>query len=134
MQKKWIRLLFRRRVAVVLSLLLQIALMIFMVYSSSQTYQWIQYSLTLVSVLAVLHIIATGARSGTKLLWSVMILTFPLFGGLLYLMVQLQGVTMAFRRRLAVTEKKMQPHFEQDEKTDEKLEEQWATYANQYNY
>lgn len=134
MQKKWIRLLFRRRVAVVLSLLLQIALMTFMVYSSSVTYQWIQHSLTLISTLAVLHIISTGARSGTKLLWSVMILTFPLFGGLLYLMVRLQGVTMTFRRQLSATEKKMQPFFAQDTKTYKQLEKKWPTYANQYDY
>ncbi|MBE7035694.1 MAG: cardiolipin synthase [Ruminococcaceae bacterium] len=134
MQKKWIRLLFRRRVAVVLSLLLQVILMIFMVYSSSRTYHWIHQGLTLISTVTVLHIISTGARSGTKLLWSVIILTFPLFGGLLYLMVELQGFTMSFKRRLSATEQVMEPHFVQDVKTYKQLSAKWPVYANQYSY
>lgn len=134
MQKKWIRLLFRRRVAVILSLLLQVTLMIFMVYSSSQTYQWIQYGLTLISTVAVLHIISTGARGSNKLLWSIEILLFPLFGGLLYLMVQLQGFTMAFKKRFLAAEKMTKPYFEQEKETLQEMENNMAAYSNQYKY
>ncbi len=134
MQKKWIRMLLRRRVAVFISLLLQAGLMVFMVYSSGHTYQWMYYALNGISLIAVLNIISTGARSSTKLLWSVVILLFPLFGGLLYLMVELQGFTMAFKKQLKSAEKAMKPYFKQDEETLKEMEENLAAYSNQYKY
>lgn len=121
MQKKWIRMLFRRRVAVIFSLVLQIFLMVLMVYSSSRTYHWMYYLLNVISAAAVLHIISTGERSSYKLLWSIIILIFPLFGGLLYLMVQVQGFTMLFRKQLEQAEKKSSPYFMQDAETEHRL-------------
>ncbi len=134
MQKKWIRILLRRRVAVVFSLLLQASLMVFMVYSSGYAYQWMYYVLNIVSLVVVLNIISTSARSGTKLLWSFTILLFPLFGGLLYLMVELQGFTMAFKKRLKNAEKKTAPYYVQDADTMESLRNAALLYENQYNY
>ena len=100
MGKKWARNLLRRRVFVILLLLLQIALMVGAVYNSGQTYRWVYNGLNMISILVVLHVISTGRRSTYKLLWAVTILSFPLFGGLLYVLIQLQDFTMSFKKRL----------------------------------
>ncbi len=134
MQKKWVRMLFRRRVAVISSLLLQILLMVFMLYSSSQTYQWMYYLLYVISAAAVLHIISTGERATYKLLWSITIFMFPLFGGLLYLMVRVQGLTMAFRRRLQAAESKARAYYVQDEKTEAALLTEKPAYCGSYRF
>lgn len=113
MQKKWVRMLFRRRVAVIVMLLLQAALMAYMIYSSSRTYKWIYYTLYVMSLVVVLYVISTGSRSSSKLLWSVILLSFPLFGGLLYLLIKWQGLTAVFKRRLAAAQtegQKALPH------------------------
>lgn len=114
MHKKWFRLLFRRRVFVILLLLLQIALMVMAVYNSGQAYQWIYNSLSLLSVLMVLHVISRAKRGPYKLLWSVTLLAFPLFGGLMYLMVRYQGLTMSFKKRLMRAEESLKSCFMQE--------------------
>ena len=134
MQKKWVQLLLRRRVYVIASLLLQIALMIFMVYSSSQTYRWIYNVLYLVSLAVVLHVISNVKRSPYKLLWSVVVLSFPLFGGLLYLMVRLQGMTMGFKKQLAKAQVATKPYRGADPAVAEAMQRDFPEYAPQCHY
>ncbi len=134
MQKKWVQLLLRRRVYVIVSLLLQIALMIFMVYSSSQAYRWIYNALYLVSLAVVLHVISNVKRSPYKLLWSVVVLSFPLFGGLLYLMVRFQGMTMGFKKQLAKAQVATKSYREADPKVAEAMQRDFPEYAPQCHY
>ena len=134
MKKKWFRLLFRRRVFVIFLLILQVALMVMTIYSSSQTYQWISNLLSLLSVVVVLHVISTAKRAPYKLLWSVVILTFPLFGGLMYLMVRLQGMTMAFKKHLGRAEAALKPRFMPSSAVKEAFLELHPDYANQCRY
>ncbi len=134
MQKKWFRLLFRRRVFVIFLLLLQVALMVTTIYSSSQTYQWIYNLLSLLSVFVVLHVISTARRAPYKLLWSVMLLAFPLFGGLMYLMVRFQGVTMAFKKHLKRAEEGLAPCFVQSSAAKEAFLQEHPEHSKQCRY
>lgn len=134
MQKKWFRLVFRRRVFVILLLMLQIFLMGATIYSSGKTYQWIYNALSVLSVVVVLNVISSGKRTPYKLLWAVIILAFPLFGGLMYLMVRLQGVTMTFRRDLARAEASLKPHFLQSSTIKESFKATCPGYINHCNY
>jgi len=134
MHRKWFRLIFRQRVFVILMLLLQLALMGFMVYSSSQTYKWIHYSLCLVSAIVLLHIISSGKRPAYKLIWSITILLFPLFGGLFYLFVDLQTLTPGFRRSFSAAEKAAAPFRKQDEATFSALQEAAPDYGAQAHF
>lgn len=132
MQKKWVRMLFRRRVAVIVMLLLQAALMAYMVYSSSRTYKWIYYTLYVMSLVVVLYVISTGSRSSSKLLWSVIILSFPLFGGLLYLLIKWQGFTAVFKRRLAAAQAEGQKALPRNSQSA--LQQVPPAYARQAHY
>lgn len=134
MQKKWVRMLFRRRVAVIFMLVLQAALMVYMVYSSSRTYKGLYYFLYVMSLVVVLYVISTGSRSSSKLLWSVTILSFPLFGGLLYLLVKWQGFTTSFKRRLAEANEASKPLLQQDKTVLFAMEEAAPDYARQSYY
>ncbi len=134
MQKKWVRMLFRRRVAVILMLLLQIALMTYMIYSSSRTYKWLYYSLYVMSLGVVLYVISTGNRSSSKLLWAVTILSFPLFGGLLYLLIKWQGVTASFKRRLSTANAAVQAALKQNGGDEMPLCDIAPAYARQAQY
>ncbi len=134
MQKKWVRMVFRRRVAVIFLLLLQIALMVAMVYSSSQAYRWIYNGLTVISIGVVLHVISSASRALYKLLWSITVLSFPLFGGLLYLMVRLQGFTMAFKKRLRESEKTVVQSFATEPAVSEAFQGEHPAYRHQAHY
>ncbi len=134
MDHKWVRILLRRRVFVVFSLLLQIALMISMVYSSGQTYRWVYALLNITSVLVVLHVISTGSRASYKLLWAVTILTFPLFGGLLYVMVRWQGFTMSFKKRLKEASRRISSFRKENPALAEELAKEHPAYVKQSRY
>lgn len=134
MGKKWVRILFRRRVFVVLLLLLQIALMTFMVYSSGQTYRWIYNLLNLMSLLVVLHIISAAKRASYKLLWSVMILSFPLFGGLLYVLVRWQDFAMVFKKHLQKAEESARPYRKENPEMSAVLKKEFPDYEKQCYY
>ncbi len=134
MQKKWFRLLFRRRVFVILLLLLQIALMVATVYNSSLTFQWIYNFLCIISFGVVLYVISTTRRGPYKLIWAVMILSFPLFGGLLYLLVRFQGMTMTFKKRLTSAEARMKLRNGENRDAEQAFEQAFPAYVNQAKY
>ncbi|MBE7041477.1 MAG: cardiolipin synthase [Ruminococcaceae bacterium] len=134
MQKKWFRLLFRRRVFVIFLLLLQVALMVTTIYSSSQTYQWIYNCLSLLSVFVVLHVISRAKRAPYKLLWSVVLLAFPLFGGLMYLMVRYQGLTMAFKKQIKRAETALAPCLIQSSSVKEAFLQEHPEHGKQCRY
>ncbi len=134
MQKKWVRMVFRRRVTVIFLLLLQIAFMVAMIYSSSQTYRWVYNVLSVISLGVVLYVISSPSRALYKLLWSITILSFPLFGGLLYLMVRLQGFTMAFKKRLRLSEQSVTESFSTEPEILEQFSGQYPAYQHQAHY
>ncbi|MBQ2696263.1 MAG: cardiolipin synthase [Clostridia bacterium] len=134
MQKRWVQLLLRQRVFVVLMLLLQVGLMVMMVYSSSQTYRWVYNLLNIMSLVVVLHVISTGTRASYKLLWSIVILLFPLFGGLMYLLIRLQGMTITLRNRLETAEKSLNLLLARNPEVQERFLKEYPEYAGQCRY
>ena len=134
MQKRWARLLLRRRVFVIALLALQVGLMVMMVYSSSQAYRWLYNLLNVISLMVVLHVISTGSRASYKLLWSVIILSFPLFGGLLYLMIRFQSLTVKLKKRLQTAEQNLHLLLQRDPAVWEQFIEEYPEYSGHCHY
>ena len=101
MDKRWFRNLFTRRIFVVILLLIQAALFVFIINSSSRVSGIVGAALSIISILVALYIIGQPDKMPYKLTWIFVILALPVFGGLLYLMCQFQGNTRLTRRRLA---------------------------------
>ena len=99
--KKWFRALFRRRMFVVFLLLLQIILIGYIIFRGSGSFI-IGSILTIISLLVSLHIVAKEDKGAYKLTWVFIILVFPLFGGLLYLLFKLQSSTRKFSKELDI--------------------------------
>lgn len=72
--------------------------------------------LTLISICTVIYIINGRKNPAYKLIWSVIILLFPVFGGLMYLSASLQSSTYLFKKKAAKAEFVTEKHFVQDEK------------------
>lgn len=98
MKKRWLHVLLFRRFIVVLLLLLQAYVLIEIVTSRSHASAMANVALTVVSFLAVLHIISEKEKGGFKLAWVFLILLFPVFGGLFYLLFCYQTDTKRFSR------------------------------------
>ena len=106
MGQKWFRILFRRRILVVLLLLLQAWLLVHIINNGSQASVLFGWILTAISFCVVLGIISKKDKGAFKLMWVFQILLFPVFGGLFYLLFTFQSSTKRFSKRVASTEYK----------------------------
>ena len=93
MRKKWFRALFRRRLAVITLLIVQMLFLGWLIISTSHIADWIPYALTLVSIVVVIYIVSRDENTAYKLTWIVQVLAFPIFGGLFYLLFKFQSST-----------------------------------------
>ncbi len=109
MNQKWFRPLLQRRFFVILLLLLQLGVIVYTAVSGSVASQLVSEGLTLLSIVVCLYIVSHGGTGGYKLIWIFMILMFPVFGGLLYLLLAFQSTTRILSRNSARTEAKAKP-------------------------
>ena len=93
MKKRWFYRLFRRRLMVSILIVLQAAFLAWLIASGSALSHGINRALRLLSLLSVLYIVSRSGTGSFKTLWVILILTFPIFGGLLYLLIRLQSAT-----------------------------------------
>ena len=99
-KKKWFRALLRHRLFIVLLLFLQIALLALFLLDRSLTSEFVGYALTISSIIIALYIIANQDRPAYKLTWVFLILVFPIFGGLFYLLFRLQTHSKKLRGKM----------------------------------
>ncbi|MGM9588863.1 MAG: cardiolipin synthase [Faecousia sp.] len=111
MKRKWFRALFRRRVLIILLLVLQFVCFGYLIASGSQVSTALDHILRVISVMTVLHVVSMKDKGGYKTAWVVLILVFPLFGGLLYLMFNFQSSTRHFASAIKCSEEKAAPLF-----------------------
>lgn len=98
-EKGWIRKLFRQRFIVAVALILQVVILIYTITSRSQTSQLFGMLMEIVSFVVSLYVAFQPGKTVYKVSWIILILAFPLFGGMLYLLLYLQ--TMNERRYAA---------------------------------
>ena len=111
MNQRWFRALFRRRALVIALLLIQIAFVGMLIFTGSQAFQWINGVLRIVSFLAALYIVSKKDKGAYKTAWIFLILTFPLFGGLMYLLVHSQATTRWVAKEMRRSEEKAAPLY-----------------------
>lgn len=108
--KKWFRDLFRRRMFVAFLILLQFLLIFYFIISGSNSIV-INILLKLISILVALHIVAKKDKSAYKLTWIFLILLFPVFGGLFYLLFKFQSSTRIFSKKIDIIDEQSQELF-----------------------
>lgn len=134
MNQKWLRQLLRRRFFVILLLLVQLCVIIYTAISGSLASQLVSEILTVLSILVCLYIVSRSGTGAYKLIWIFMILMFPVFGGLLYLLFSYQGTTRKFTREAAKTEAKAKGLLAFPGTSEENLLEELPDQAAQVHY
>ncbi len=109
--RRWYRKLFHRRVIVICMLLIQLGFIAYLVVSGSSLSRGISNLLTIISFFVALYIVSKRDKGAYKLTWVFLILVFPLFGGLMYLLFNFQTATRKFQKALAVQEDKTRDLF-----------------------
>jgi cardiolipin synthase len=98
MPKKWTRIVFRRRVFVIFILLMQIAFFVSLIAGTGLSSRYAGWALNVLSILVCLYILNKREKSAYKLTWIFLILMFPIFGGLLYIIFYSQSNPRKLRR------------------------------------
>ena len=114
MHQKWFRTLLRRRFTVIILLLIQITFFICSLFLSSQVSDTLNVVLKILSFAAILNVISKKDKGAYKMMWVLLILIFPVFGGLMYLWVGIQSSTKNYNERIAVTENKAKKCYGSD--------------------
>lgn len=110
-KKKWFRALLRHRLFIALLLVLQIVLIILFLLNQSTTSKLMNRVFQISSIIIALYIIANQDRPAYKLTWVFMILVFPVFGGLFYLLFRSQTHSKALRRQMQKITDSARPAF-----------------------
>ncbi len=111
MNQRWFRALFRRRFIVALLLVLQALFWGYYIFVRSQASVIVNRLLTLLSILAAIHVVAKRDKGAFKTTWVFLILSLPLFGGVLYILFNFQTTTRRFVKSIQEIEKKAKPLF-----------------------
>ncbi len=106
MNRKWFRALFQRRVFVILLLLLQLCFIVYLLLSGSMLSEALGTVMTLTSLTVSLYIISKKDKGAYKLTWVFLIMLFPLFGGLFYLLFHFQSESRRMSKTIEQTNKK----------------------------
>lgn len=103
--------LFSQPVLVSILILLQITLLVVLVISSSQRFELVTAILTVVSLGVALYIFNREDKPAYKLSWVILILAFPVFGGLFYLLFTFQSTTRKAKARFRQIVEETRPLF-----------------------
>ncbi len=133
-RRRWVRVLFRRRVFVSALVILQIALIILFIAASSIASQIVGISLTGISVFVCLYIVGKREKPAYKLIWIFLILMFPVFGGITYILFYTQSNPRKLIKRINKTLEDTQPFFLLPEHVLPELEQTGAPCVPQARY
>ena len=86
MRKKFSRFVFHRRVFVVFTLLIQVVFFIFLIAGTSIYFHYANWVLNAVSLCVCVYILNKHTKAAYKITWIFLIMLFPIFGGLLYIL------------------------------------------------
>jgi len=98
MKKKLSRVVFRRRVFVIFTLLIQIVFLVFLVTGAGIYFRYAHWIFRILSIIVCVHILNKHAKAAYKITWIFLNMLFPIFGGVLYIFFSSQANPRKFRR------------------------------------
>lgn len=132
--RKFLQYALNRVVITALLVLLQVTLFLVVLLQWGNYYVWFSLVLRFITFWAVIYIIWKPNNPAVKLAWVVPILTFPLFGGVLYLCYGHVIVPKKLRDSMERTDKLVRKSLVQDKKTLKDLKREDPAQANLSGY
>ena len=132
--RKFLQRALNRVVITAIIVLLQVGFFLLEILRWGNYYVGIAFVLRLLSFCAVVYIIWRPNNPAVKLAWVVPILTFPLFGGVMYLFFGHVIVPRKLRDSMERTNALVQKNLVQDEEVQKELAQTDQAVANQSGY
>lgn len=126
--------IFSQPFLVSLLLILQLALFFFLVTASAKYFDVIRVILSSVSILVVFFIFNRQSKPAYKLSWVFLILAFPVFGGLFYLLFYIQSPRKKVKQRLEGIIQESQPFSRLGENELAKMQKETSDYLRSVRY
>ena len=118
--KKVLYILFHRSVLVALSLLAQVVTLVVMVNIFSEYINSFYWCCIAISVIAALLILGSRIEPAYKITWLLLILPFPVFGGIFYLLVGGGHIPKRISRRMRRVSEQSEENLREDFKADDR--------------
>ena len=137
MRQKWFRELLRRRIFIIIMLGIQGAALILFISNASKLTHRTALFLYFVSVIVCLKVVSSQEKPTYKLLWVFLIMLFPIFGGLLYLLVVLQSSSRNMNKHIQQLEEKGQSQMVGYADVSDVLHKEYApcmSYLNNFGF
>jgi len=109
--RRWAALILRRRIFVITALALQILFILTVVAGSGIFFDYIDIFFHGLSIIVCFYILNKKEKSGFKLTWIFLILLFPLFGGLVYVIFHSQADSRALKRLTEASDRRYRPLY-----------------------
>jgi cardiolipin synthase len=97
-KKRWVRVVFRRRVFVISILLIQVAFVIVLLAGTGINFHYVNWILNILSIGVCVHVLNKREKAAYKLTWIFLIMLFPFFGGIMYILFYSQSNPRRLRR------------------------------------
>lgn len=132
--KTLVKNLFGRVLLTALCLLIQILWIMGFVWKLNQYYVWFSVLQQILALVAVLRINAKSEYSTARLVWTIVILSFPVFGFLLYFMFGRNDLNKATRLKYEKIMKQYGPALIQDSALKDRIKSENIYVHNQQQY
>ena len=132
--KKVLKLLFNRIFYVVLAMLLQLIWLFLLVWKLAEYSKYISLAITVVSLIAVLWILNKRINPSYKLGWTMLIMAFPVFGLLLYMLFGQSRIADYMQIQYEKIRRESIPYLQADPEIYERLEAEDPSAAVQSEY
>ncbi|MDR1239244.1 MAG: cardiolipin synthase [Treponema sp.] len=111
LKKKFGWTVFRRGLFITVILFAQIAFLIALIIGSSRSFRYISWILNVLSIIVSVHILNKKEKAAYKLTWIFLIMTFPIFGGILYIIFYFQSNPRKLKRLIRRAQDQCGPFF-----------------------
>lgn len=132
--KKVLKVIFSRIVTLAVLMIIQIATLFFLILKLRSSFLFLYSMFGILSLIVVFFITSQRSNPTHKLAWVIPIMVFPVFGGLLYIILRTNGTSKKFRQRINSIYNRILPLMKQKEDIIKKLESQDRSAANQSRY
>lgn len=116
------------------SVLLQVGWILFALFALNGYFAWIEVATRVIAVLLALRIYGMHTNAALKMPWIILILTVPVLGVSLYLMMGKSDLTKKKRQQFEKIQDSLSGKLVQDTEVAKRLEKQDLAIANQSRY
>ncbi|MCL2472601.1 MAG: cardiolipin synthase, partial [Treponema sp.] len=134
MDKKWIQVVFRRRLLIIALIIIQLIFILVLIARTEKTFRYVSYLLNGFSIVVSIYILNKDERSAYKLIWIFLILLFPIFGGPVYAFFHTQASPRKLKREIDELGLRYRAFFQLTEDILPELTERYPECKAQANY